>query len=141
MSAFKTHNAFSADHIAHCTVRLLKPACVFQGEWTQEGLPTQSKRAVEKLHGRTCADANALTPLLAPAFAFCFTLLQQVLNERRKMASANEDVTMVKALAVIEAHAKLRQDDEAAFLDEVQLFSRSKNLTKDFISRLTLEWT
>ena len=100
--------------MANCSIRLVQPACVFEGEWTTEALPVQSKRSVEQLHSDTTA-----TPLLAPAFCFCFTLLQRVLDERRKAVNANDDVTMLKALAVLETHAKLRQDDESSFLDEV----------------------
>lgn len=62
-----------------------------------------------------------MAPLSAPAFSFCFPLLNATLRESSDSTEETEN-TMMRALQVINEHSQLRADtnsDDVA-IDEVQ---------------------
>ncbi|XP_069022317.1 stalled ribosome sensor GCN1 [Embiotoca jacksoni] len=110
------HLHFLAVLVGHVTLRLLKPECDLDEAWEQEELDTAATRTVMLLHIYTVPQREGktgdVTPLSAPAFSFCFPLLNATLRES---SGGDEDAenTMIKALQVVNEHSQLRADTEA----------------------------
>lgn len=108
-----------------CWARGRRPACVIQ----ERGWPFLPFLLI-------CFDfilfSSDAAPLSAPAFSFCFPLLNATLRESSGSTEETEN-TMMRALQVINEHSQLRADtnsDDVA-IDEVQ--------TNDFIA-FSLWW-
>ena len=80
---------FVAAMIANVTLRLCKPQCAMDPEWTSEAIKTQIKRAVSQLFETTVTpktNRRSRLPTMdekafpAPTFAYCFYLLKEVLK-------------------------------------------------------------
>ena len=80
---------FVALMIAHVTLRLCKPQCGLNSEWTSEAAKTQVKRAISQLFEATVTPKTSSQSVLptkddkafpAPTFAYCFHLLKGVLK-------------------------------------------------------------
>ncbi|XP_076859564.1 stalled ribosome sensor GCN1 [Brachyhypopomus gauderio] len=110
-----------AELVGHVTLRLLKPECDLDPAWAQEDLNTATQRTVLLIHTHTVlqregrADAR---PLYAPAFAFCFPLLQAVLQQGGDGAPEEREVLATRTLQTIHAHAQLRSASSDAVIDE-----------------------
>ena len=63
-----------------------------------------------------------MTPLSAPAFSFCFPLLNAMLRDSSGSTEESESL-MTRALRVVEVHAELRAETEVTdtFIDEVSV--------------------
>ncbi|XP_005746121.1 translational activator GCN1 [Pundamilia nyererei] len=99
--------------VGHVTLRLLKPECDLDKAWEQEDLATAAHRTVMLLHNHTVPQREGKTadaaPLSAPAFSFCFPLLNATLRESSDSTEEAEN-TMMRALQVINEHSQLRAD-------------------------------
>ncbi|CAG02489.1 unnamed protein product [Tetraodon nigroviridis] len=97
--------------VGHVTLRLLKPACDLDEAWEQEDLDTAAHRTILLLHSHTVPQREAKTsdpaPLSAPAFSFCFPLLNAKLRESSGSTEETENM-MTRALQVTMEHCKLR---------------------------------
>lgn len=61
-----------------------------------------------------------MAPLSAPAFSFCFPLLNAMLKESSGSTEETENL-MIRALQVITEHSQLRADsDDGIVIDEVE---------------------
>ncbi|KAE8291635.1 eIF-2-alpha kinase activator GCN1 [Larimichthys crocea] len=102
--------------VGHVTLRLLKPECDLDEAWGQEDLDTAAQRTILLLHNHTVPQREAKTsdvaPLSAPAFSFCFPLLNAMLRESSGSTEEKENL-MTKALQVIIEHSQLRADTES----------------------------
>uniref|UniRef100_A0A667ZV53 GCN1 activator of EIF2AK4 n=1 Tax=Myripristis murdjan TaxID=586833 RepID=A0A667ZV53_9TELE len=102
--------------VGHVTLRLLKPECELDKAWGQEDLDTAAHRTVLLLHSHTVpqreAKAADIAPLSAPAFSFCFPLLNAMLRESSGSTEETESM-MTRALQVINEHAQLRADTDS----------------------------
>uniref|UniRef100_A0A8D2ZEQ6 GCN1 activator of EIF2AK4 n=1 Tax=Scophthalmus maximus TaxID=52904 RepID=A0A8D2ZEQ6_SCOMX len=91
--------------------------------WEQEDLDTAANRTVLLLHNHTVPQRESKTgdvaPLSAPAFSFCFPLLNAMLRESSGSTEETENM-MTRALQVINEHCKLRADTDLSdiFIDE-----------------------
>uniref|UniRef100_A0A4W4EKN6 TOG domain-containing protein n=1 Tax=Electrophorus electricus TaxID=8005 RepID=A0A4W4EKN6_ELEEL len=97
--------------VGHVTLRLLKPECELDPAWAQEDLDTATQRTVFLLHTHTVPQREGkadVRPLSAPAFSFCFPLLQAVLQQGGAGAADERDLLATRALQTILAHAGLR---------------------------------
>lgn len=65
-----------------------------------------------------------MAPLSAPAFSYCFPLLNTMLKDSSGSTEESEDL-MIRALQVINEHAQLRADTDSAdiVIDEVETSS------------------
>uniref|UniRef100_A0A7N8Y6V6 GCN1 activator of EIF2AK4 n=1 Tax=Mastacembelus armatus TaxID=205130 RepID=A0A7N8Y6V6_9TELE len=101
--------------VGHVTLRLLKPECELDKAWGQEDLDTAAHRTILLLHNHTVPQREAKTadvaPLSAPAFSFCFPLLNTVLRESSDSTEETENM-MTRALQVINEHSQLRANTE-----------------------------
>uniref|UniRef100_A0AAX7TIT7 TOG domain-containing protein n=1 Tax=Astatotilapia calliptera TaxID=8154 RepID=A0AAX7TIT7_ASTCA len=95
--------------VGHVTLRLLKPECDLDKAWEQEDLATAAHRTVMLLHNHTVPQREDAAPLSAPAFSFCFPLLNATLRESSDSTEETEN-TMMRALQVINEHSQLRAD-------------------------------
>uniref|UniRef100_A0A672G9N7 GCN1 activator of EIF2AK4 n=1 Tax=Salarias fasciatus TaxID=181472 RepID=A0A672G9N7_SALFA len=99
--------------VGHVTLRLLKPECELDEAWGQEDLDTAARRTVLLLHNHTVPQREGksgdVAPFSAPAFSFCFPLLNATLRESSGGGEEAES-TMVRALQVINEHSQLRAD-------------------------------
>ncbi|KAM6931319.1 stalled ribosome sensor GCN1 [Xenentodon cancila] len=108
--------------VGHVTLRLLKPECDLDAAWGQENLDTAAHRTVLLLHNHTVAQRESKTtdvlPLSAPAFSFCFPLLNATLRD--VSGSTDEaEMMMTRALQVINEHSQLRANaDSDVVIDE-----------------------
>uniref|UniRef100_A0A9J7XAY8 GCN1 activator of EIF2AK4 n=1 Tax=Cyprinus carpio carpio TaxID=630221 RepID=A0A9J7XAY8_CYPCA len=98
--------------VGHVTLRQLKPECDLDPAWAQEDLNTATQRTVSLLHTNTTLQRDGKTGsgafvLSAPAFSFCFPLLQAVLSQSSG-SSEETELMMTRALQVINTHAQLR---------------------------------
>ncbi|KAM9391827.1 stalled ribosome sensor GCN1 [Pholidichthys leucotaenia] len=97
--------------VGHVTLRLLKPECDLDEAWEQEDLDTAVHRTVQLLSNHTVpqreAKAADVTPLSAPAFSFCFPLLNAMLRESSGSTEETKDI-MTRALQIINQHSQLR---------------------------------
>uniref|UniRef100_A0A668A0L7 GCN1 activator of EIF2AK4 n=1 Tax=Myripristis murdjan TaxID=586833 RepID=A0A668A0L7_9TELE len=104
--------------VGHVTLRLLKPECELDKAWGQEDLDTAAHRTVLLLHSHTVPQREAkaagedIAPLSAPAFSFCFPLLNAMLRESSGSTEETESM-MTRALQVINEHAQLRADTDS----------------------------
>ncbi|XP_061586476.1 stalled ribosome sensor GCN1 [Cololabis saira] len=100
-----------AELVGHVTLRLLKPECDLDPAWEQEELDTATTRTVLLLHNHTVAQRESKTaeaaPLSAPAFSFCFPLLNATLRDVSE-STEEAEVMMTRALQVINEHSQLR---------------------------------
>ncbi|XP_073321707.1 stalled ribosome sensor GCN1 [Pagrus major] len=109
--------------VGHVTLRLLKPECDLDEAWGQEDLDTAAQRTVLLLHNHTVPQREAKTgdvaPLSAPAFSFCFPLLNAMLRESSGSTEETENL-MTRALQVVTEHSQLRAETESddVFIDE-----------------------
>ncbi|XP_034546988.1 eIF-2-alpha kinase activator GCN1 [Notolabrus celidotus] len=108
--------------VGHVTLRLLKPECELDEAWEQEDLDTAANRTVLLLHNHTVPQRDAKTVdwacLSAPAFSFCFPLLNVMLRDSSGSTEETENL-MAKALQVITEHSQLRAADSEDFaIDE-----------------------
>ncbi|XP_076020781.1 stalled ribosome sensor GCN1 [Genypterus blacodes] len=105
--------------VGHVTLRLLKPECDLDQAWEQEDLETATERTALLLHNYTVALREGkladVSPLSAPAFSFCFPLLNTVLKDSSGSTEETESL-MIRALQVINEHAQLRSDTDSADL-------------------------
>uniref|UniRef100_A0A673CFT4 GCN1 activator of EIF2AK4 n=1 Tax=Sphaeramia orbicularis TaxID=375764 RepID=A0A673CFT4_9TELE len=112
-----------AELVGHVTLRLLKPECDLDEAWEHEDLDTAAHRTVLLLHNHTVpqreAKAADVAPLSAPAFSFCFPLLNATLRESSGSTEETENM-MTQALQVINEHCQLRADTdmEDTIIDE-----------------------
>uniref|UniRef100_A0AAQ6A345 TOG domain-containing protein n=1 Tax=Amphiprion ocellaris TaxID=80972 RepID=A0AAQ6A345_AMPOC len=105
--------------VGHVTLRLLKPECDLDKAWEQEDLDTAAHRTVMLLHnhtvpqreGKAGGEHNVAT-LSAPAFSFCFPLLNATLRESSGSTEETENL-MIRALQVINEHSQLRADTDS----------------------------
>lgn len=101
--------------VGHVTLRLVRPECELDEAWGQEDLDTATQRTVQLLHSHTVPHREGkssvahMAPLSAPAFAFCFPLLNTVLRESSASTEETEGM-LVRALQVINEHAQLRAE-------------------------------
>uniref|UniRef100_A0A672L752 GCN1 activator of EIF2AK4 n=1 Tax=Sinocyclocheilus grahami TaxID=75366 RepID=A0A672L752_SINGR len=98
--------------VGHVTLRQLKPECDLDPAWAQEDLNTATQRTISLLHTNTALQRDGKTGsgafvLSAPAFSFCFPLLQAVLSQSSG-SSEETELMMTRALQVISTHAQLR---------------------------------
>ncbi|XP_045930063.1 eIF-2-alpha kinase activator GCN1-like [Micropterus dolomieu] len=102
--------------VGHVTLRLLKPECDLDEAWGQEDLDTAAHRTILLLHNHTVAQRDAKTgdmaPLSAPAFSFCFPLLNAMLKESSGSTEETENL-MIRALQVVTEHSQLRADTDS----------------------------
>ncbi len=77
--------------VANVTLRLLKPQCDLDPEWSSEPIQSQIKRAIAQLFDATVAakrnheiSTGAKKAFAAPTFAYCFYLLKGVLKGEYK---------------------------------------------------------
>ncbi|XP_073766133.1 stalled ribosome sensor GCN1 [Danio rerio] len=105
--------------VGHVTLRLLKPECDLDPAWAQEDLNTATQRTISLLHQRDGKTGSDVLVLSAPAFSFCFPLLQAVLSQSSG-SSEESELMMTRALQVINTHAQLRAQDDTTdtFIDE-----------------------
>ncbi|XP_062399503.1 stalled ribosome sensor GCN1 [Sardina pilchardus] len=108
--------------VGHVTLRLLKPECELDPAWDEEELTTATQRTVLMLYTYTVPQREGKTevhPLSAPAFSFCFPLLQAVLSQSSG-SSEETEFMMTRALQVLNQHAQLRSqlDDADNLIDE-----------------------
>ncbi|TTP43320.1 eIF-2-alpha kinase activator GCN1 [Bagarius yarrelli] len=106
---------FLALLVGHVTLRLLKPECELDPAWCQEDLNVATQRTVQLLHTHTVANREGQTdvrPLSAPAFAFCFPLLQAILSINNSK-SEEEKLMQTRALQIIYTHTQLRSCNNA----------------------------
>ncbi|XP_062310264.1 stalled ribosome sensor GCN1 [Osmerus eperlanus] len=108
--------------VGHVTLRLVKPECELDEAWGQEDLDTATQRTVQLLHSHTVPHRDAKSdnaPLSAPAFSFCFSLLNTVLRQESGGAEETESM-LVRALQIINEHAQLRaeMDTTDTLIDE-----------------------
>ncbi|XP_024130877.1 eIF-2-alpha kinase activator GCN1 [Oryzias melastigma] len=108
--------------VGHVTLRLLKPECDLDPAWEQEDLDSAVHRTVLLLHNHTVPQREGkqadVAPLSAPAFSFCFPLLNATLREFSSSDEETENM-MIRALQVINEHAQLRAEpDTDVFIDE-----------------------
>uniref|UniRef100_A0AAR2JMK3 TOG domain-containing protein n=1 Tax=Pygocentrus nattereri TaxID=42514 RepID=A0AAR2JMK3_PYGNA len=108
--------------VGHVTLRLLKPECDLDPAWAQEDLNTATHRTVHLLHTYTVLQKESkpdVHPLSAPAFSFCFPLLQAVLSQNSG-ASEEAELMLTRALQTMHTHAQLRSETDCAdtFIDE-----------------------
>uniref|UniRef100_A0A3Q1GAD8 GCN1 activator of EIF2AK4 n=1 Tax=Acanthochromis polyacanthus TaxID=80966 RepID=A0A3Q1GAD8_9TELE len=101
--------------VGHVTLRLLKPECDLDKAWEQEDLDTAAHRTVMLLHNHTVPQREGKTgdvaTLSAPAFSFCFPLLNATLRESSGSTEETENL-MIRALQVINEHSQLRADTD-----------------------------
>uniref|UniRef100_UPI0037E8FE79 stalled ribosome sensor GCN1 n=1 Tax=Semicossyphus pulcher TaxID=241346 RepID=UPI0037E8FE79 len=101
--------------VGHVTLRLLKPECDLDEAWEQENLDTAAQRTVLLLHNHTVPQRDAKTAdgaqLSAPAFSFCFPLLNVMLRDSSGSTEETENL-MARALQVITEHSQLRAATE-----------------------------
>ncbi|XP_063049670.1 stalled ribosome sensor GCN1 [Engraulis encrasicolus] len=107
--------------VAHVTLRLLEPECDLDSAWEEEDLTTATHRTILLLYTHTVPQREAKTEsrvLSAPAFSFCFPLLQAVLSPGQ--SGEEGEAVMCRALQVIQQHAQLRSqsDDSDELIDE-----------------------
>ncbi|XP_012704734.2 eIF-2-alpha kinase activator GCN1 isoform X1 [Fundulus heteroclitus] len=97
--------------VGHVTLRLLKPECDLDQAWDEEDLDTAANRTVLLLYDHTVPQREGKTadvaPLAAPAFSFCFPLLNAMLRESSGSTEEAESL-MSRALQVINVHSQLR---------------------------------
>uniref|UniRef100_A0A673JAN4 EIF-2-alpha kinase activator GCN1-like n=1 Tax=Sinocyclocheilus rhinocerous TaxID=307959 RepID=A0A673JAN4_9TELE len=98
--------------VGHVTLRQLKPECDLDPAWAQEDLNTATQRTISLLHTNTALQRDGKTGsgafvLSAPAFSFCFPLLQAVLSQSSG-SSEETELMMTRALQVINTHVQLR---------------------------------
>uniref|UniRef100_A0A3Q1C232 TOG domain-containing protein n=1 Tax=Amphiprion ocellaris TaxID=80972 RepID=A0A3Q1C232_AMPOC len=102
--------------VGHVTLRLLKPECDLDKAWEQEDLDTAAHRTVMLLHNHTVPQregkAGDVATLSAPAFSFCFPLLNATLRESSGSTEETENL-MIRALQVINEHSQLRADTDS----------------------------
>ncbi|XP_040898957.1 eIF-2-alpha kinase activator GCN1 [Toxotes jaculatrix] len=102
--------------VGHVTLRLLKPECVLDEAWGHEDLDTAAHRTVLLLHNHTVPQRESKTgdvaPLSAPAFSFCFPLLNAMLRESSGSTEETENM-MTRTLQVIYEHSQLRADTDS----------------------------
>ncbi|KAM8866194.1 stalled ribosome sensor GCN1 isoform 2-T2 [Synchiropus picturatus] len=108
--------------VGHVTLRMLKPECDLDKAWQQEDLNSAVARTVQLLHSHTVPQRESKTidtaPLSAPAFSFCFPLLNATLRESSGSTEENETL-MMKSLQIINQHAQLRaENDDNMTVDE-----------------------
>ncbi|XP_050973844.1 eIF-2-alpha kinase activator GCN1 [Labeo rohita] len=110
--------------VGHVTLRQLKPECDLDPAWAQEDLNTATQRTISLLHTNTAPQRDSKTGsgafvLSAPAFSFCFPLLQAVLSQGSG-SSEETELMMTRALQVINTHAQLRAktNDSDTYIDE-----------------------
>ncbi|KAM9360287.1 stalled ribosome sensor GCN1 [Symphorus nematophorus] len=110
------HLHYLAVLVGHVTLRLLKPECDLDEAWGQEDLDTAAHRTVLQLHNHTVPQREAKTadvaPLSAPAFSFCFPLLNAMLRESSGSTEETENL-MTRALQIINEHSQLRADTDS----------------------------
>uniref|UniRef100_A0A7N8WUD6 GCN1 activator of EIF2AK4 n=1 Tax=Mastacembelus armatus TaxID=205130 RepID=A0A7N8WUD6_9TELE len=113
--------------VGHVTLRLLKPECELDKAWGQEDLDTAAHRTILLLHNHTVPQREAKTadvaPLSAPAFSFCFPLLNTVLRESSDSTEETENM-MTRALQVINEHSQLRANTEIDDINGPELLPR-----------------
>uniref|UniRef100_A0A4W5R6Q8 GCN1 activator of EIF2AK4 n=1 Tax=Hucho hucho TaxID=62062 RepID=A0A4W5R6Q8_9TELE len=98
--------------VGQVTLRLMKPECDLDEAWGEEDLDTATQRTVGLLHMHTVPHREGkgdMAPLSAPAFSFCFPLLNTVLRECSGSTEEMESM-QVRALQVINVHAQLRAE-------------------------------
>ncbi|XP_071778358.1 stalled ribosome sensor GCN1 [Centroberyx gerrardi] len=109
------HLHYLALLVGHVTLRLLKPECDLDEAWGQEDLDTATQRTVLLLHNHTVPQREGKTgdtaPLSAPAFAFCFPLLNAMLKESSGSTEETESL-MTRALQVVNEHSQLRANTD-----------------------------
>ncbi|KAL2092754.1 hypothetical protein ACEWY4_012552 [Coilia grayii] len=101
--------------VGHVTLRLLKPECELDPAWAEEDLNTATQRTVLMLYTHTVPQRDSKAearPLSAPAFSFCFPLLQAVLSHSSGCSEEAESM-MGRALHVIQQHSQLRSQSDA----------------------------
>uniref|UniRef100_A0A8C7V0B9 GCN1 activator of EIF2AK4 n=1 Tax=Oncorhynchus mykiss TaxID=8022 RepID=A0A8C7V0B9_ONCMY len=108
-----THLHISTVLVGQVTLRLMKPECDLDEAWGQEDLDTATQRTVGLLHMHTVPHREGkggdMAPLSAPAFSFCFPLLNTVLRDSSGSIEETESM-QVRALQVINVHAQLRAE-------------------------------
>uniref|UniRef100_A0A673GGQ1 TOG domain-containing protein n=1 Tax=Sinocyclocheilus rhinocerous TaxID=307959 RepID=A0A673GGQ1_9TELE len=110
---------FLAVLVGHVTLRQLKPECDLDPAWAQEDLNTATQRTISLLHTNTAPqrDGSGAFVLSAPAFSFCFPLLQAVLSQSSG-SSEESELMMTRALQVINTHAQLRAKSNDTLADK-----------------------
>ncbi|XP_061622693.1 stalled ribosome sensor GCN1 isoform X2 [Phyllopteryx taeniolatus] len=108
--------------VGHVTLRLLKPECDLDAAWEQEDLDKAVTRAIQLLHNHTVPQRDGKTsdvaPVSAPAFCFCFPLLNATLRQSSGSTEETES-RMTRSLQVIHEHCQLRaKTDGAIAIDE-----------------------
>ncbi|XP_020492033.2 stalled ribosome sensor GCN1 [Labrus bergylta] len=102
--------------VGHVTLRLLKPECELDEDWGQEDLDTAAHRTILVLHNLTVPQRDAKTGddarLSAPAFSFCFPLLNVMLRDSSGSTEETENL-MARALQVVTEHSQLRATTES----------------------------
>ncbi|RZF42658.1 hypothetical protein LSTR_LSTR001453 [Laodelphax striatellus] len=135
------------DLVSHVTLRLLKPKCDLDPAWDGEPLDKALLRTMSSLHQETCtkdkggggggggAEAGS-SRLSAPAFCYCFPLLQSTLQSASCLQSA-DDYLLHIGLQLLAEHALMRQCQASPDLSDPQLLPRRHmfDLLVDIISK------
>ncbi|KAM9858158.1 stalled ribosome sensor GCN1 [Aulostomus maculatus] len=107
------HLNYLAVLVGHVTLRLLKPECDLDKAWEQEDLHAATTRTIQLLHSYTVPQRDSktsdLAPLSAPAFSFCFPLLNATLRDSSGSSEEMEGL-MTRSLQIINEHCQLRAD-------------------------------
>uniref|UniRef100_A0A8C5HZY1 TOG domain-containing protein n=1 Tax=Gouania willdenowi TaxID=441366 RepID=A0A8C5HZY1_GOUWI len=109
--------------VGHVTLRLLKPECRLDEAWLEEDLSTAVQRTILLLHTYTVPQREGksadMARLSAPAFSFCFPLLNATLRDSSGSNEESESL-MIRALQVVNEHSQLRAntDSDDIFIDE-----------------------
>ncbi|XP_039292554.1 eIF-2-alpha kinase activator GCN1 [Nilaparvata lugens] len=128
--------------VAQVTLRLLKPKCDLDAAWQDEPLDKALLRTMSSLHQETCtkdkgggAEGGGSSRLSAPAFCYCFPLLQSTLQKASCMQS--DDFLLHIGLQLLSEHAGMRQSNATPDLTDPQHLPRRQmfDLLVDIISK------
>jgi HEAT repeat protein len=111
------------DSLAYLTLRQLKPFCEIDKEWTHENLSEGIERLISFLHKRTCrptgrdydektAQLAIKLRLTAPAFTYCFPLIQSLL-----LSPETSETQIFQSLQIISEHTQMRTNYNYAIDD------------------------
>lgn len=95
---------FKGPLLSHCTLRLLKPKCALDQNWSEEPLEKQVERITNWIFAATQPKNKQL--FHAPTFNFFFFFLQSVLQQ--KILPQGD---LLNCLTIMSCHVKVNPDD------------------------------
>ncbi|ESN99099.1 hypothetical protein HELRODRAFT_107160 [Helobdella robusta] len=117
--AFDNHYSHLNETLAHNTLRLLKPNCYLEHNWSEEPLVSQSERVVDEMFMVTRCSLISSKQSFEQTFScatfhYCYFSLEAILK-----LSLLDEVRLVKCLTIIKCHArKVGNADEDQHEDE-----------------------